>query len=115
MRIDVYEMMLSLSKVASKMSSEESHENEECIKQLSSTIAKLEDIKEVILKVSKISPWMSCLPGYSILEMEREQIKGSLDELKRDVQAVCEEYCGSESSQAQEIIQNIEKVKNELT
>ncbi|MFX0203130.1 MAG: hypothetical protein ACFFCW_44060 [Candidatus Hodarchaeota archaeon] len=114
MRIDIYEMVLSLSKVVRELSLEHSNESEECVKLLNNNIVVLKNIKEMILKTSEISPWISWLPGYGILEMEREQIKGHLEELKRHVEAACESYSSCKLPQLQEFTQGINKVGDEL-
>jgi hypothetical protein len=81
---------------------------------LNNNIACLKDMKDMILKISKISPWLSCLPGYSILEMEREQLKGHIEELKRDIKAACESFGSDDLPQFQEFMQDINKVGDEL-
>ncbi len=115
LRIDVYEMVLSLSKLARELSLETSDQSKECVKLLNNNIASLQSMKDMILKVSKISPWISWFPGYGILEMEREQIKGHIEELKRDVKAACESYDNGGLPQLHEFMQDIDKIGDELT
>lgn len=114
MRIDVYEMVLSLSKLVRELSHEASNQNKESVKILNNNIGCLKDMKDMILKISKISPWLSCLPGYSILEMEREQLRGHIEELKRDVKTACESHDNCDMPQFQEFMQYINKVDDEL-
>ncbi|MBC8526143.1 MAG: hypothetical protein H8D22_04615 [Candidatus Cloacimonetes bacterium] len=92
LRIDLYEICISMSKLIDELNRAEKNEYQEVIECLLTSIEGLIKVKKGYQDLSMKASMISWHPLYSKIEVAMEEEKGDIEELKRTVESAWDSY-----------------------
>jgi len=109
LRIDLYEICISMSKLIDELNKAEKNKYQEVIECLLTSTEGLIKVKKGYQDISTKAAMISWHPLYSKIEVDVEEHKGDIEELKRVVESAWDSYYKEDLKQLEIIAKGIEE------